>query len=88
MLVKYEKMKNKKERKEKPNERYSDYDIDKILHKINNYKKPVTPDFKRMISRPNTEGPLPVYMKVRISRFNRNYLTDNRRTYLQKIRLK
>ena len=44
-------------------ERFTDFDPDKILHKINNYKKPSTPNFKRMISRPNDIGPLPLYMK-------------------------
>jgi hypothetical protein len=85
MLVKYEKIKTKKEKKERPNERYSEYEIDKMLHKINNYKKPVTPDFKRMISRPNTEGPLPVYMKVKYCSFHRNFLTDNQLIYALKI---
>ena len=64
MLVKYEKSYFTKEKVVRPNERYSDYDVDKMLHKINNFKKPVTPDFKRMISRPDGEGHLPVYMKV------------------------
>ena len=64
MLLKYEKSFCKREKIIKPNERYSDYDVDKMLHKINNYKRPVTPDFKRMISRPDTAGQLPMYMKV------------------------
>ena len=49
-------------------ERFTNYDVDKVLNKINNYKKPVTPDFNRMISRPNNEGPLPLYMKKNYTR--------------------
>lgn len=40
------------------------YDPDKILDKVNNHKKPMTPNFNLMTSRPMDEGPLPSYMKV------------------------
>ena len=40
------------------------FDPDKVLDKINNHKKPVTPNFNLMTSRPNDDGFLPSYMKV------------------------
>ena len=64
MLLKYDKSANKKEKEIIHNEKYSDYNVDKMLHLVNNYKKPVSPDFKRMISRPECVGPLPMFMKV------------------------
>jgi hypothetical protein len=41
-----------------------DFDPDKILYKINNYKKPQTPNFNLMTSRPMDDDVLPSYMKV------------------------
>lgn len=41
-----------------------DYDPDKLLMNINNYKKPKTPNFQVMRSRAIDGSPLPSYMKV------------------------
>lgn len=43
----------------------NNYDPDKILEKVNNYKKPNTPNFNLMTSRPMDNDVLPSYMKVR-----------------------
>lgn len=77
MLVKYEKVHKKQKKRPMTNERYSDFDVDKILHKVNNHSKPTTPDFKRMISRPEADGPLPVYLKKLFTRQSASMMTEN-----------
>jgi len=52
---------------EKPNtggDANPDFDPNKVLDKIGNYKAPKTANFDRMTSRPCDNGPLPSYMKV------------------------
>jgi len=39
------------------------YDPHKVLDKVNNHKKPITPDLGKMTTRPIDDGPLPSYMK-------------------------
>ena len=67
MLVKYDN-KMKRQGLERPStvgdNGNPDYDPHKILDKINNYKKPQTPNFDLMTSRPNEGDNLPSYMKV------------------------
>lgn len=51
------------------NEMKIDYDPNKCLEHVNNYKKPKAPNFDLMISRPCDEtDPLPAYMKKIYSR--------------------
>ena len=67
MLVHYNKMLVRKASKDKDvHEAAHDYDPDKIIEKVNNHKKPITPNFDMMTSRPTDDGPLPSYMKVYI----------------------
>jgi len=70
MLVKYDKMYHKKDDKfayKQVSDAISPtFDPHKVLDKINNYKKPQTPNFKLMTSRPDTGDSLPTYMKVRL----------------------
>ena len=40
------------------------FDPDKLIEKVNNHKKPITPNFQLMKSRPTDRSPLPSYMKV------------------------
>ena len=67
----------KEDLRNKTHERFTNYDPDKVLHKINNYKKPVTPDFSRMISRPNDDGHLPLYMKKVFTRQAAGLCSEN-----------
>lgn len=55
----------KPEKLKEINEAALDYDPDKIIENINNHKKPKTPNFDSMTSRPTDSGPLPFYMKVK-----------------------
>ena len=54
-----------------------DYDPDKIIEKVNNYKKPTTPNFNLMTSRPTDDGPLPSYMKVILIFMYRKFTVNN-----------
>ena len=64
-MVNYNKMLIRKEEKMKEmNEPAKEYDPDKIIENVNNHKKPRTPNFDHMLSRPTDGGPLPSYMKV------------------------
>ena len=44
-------------------ENQTEADLDKVIEKINNHKRVITPDFSKMTARP-FEGPLPLYMQV------------------------
>jgi hypothetical protein len=71
MMVKYDKREhiiNKDKRKKENGGDVMDINFDphKLLDKVNNYKKPITPNFDLMTSRPNDGDPLPAYMKVLI----------------------
>lgn len=54
----------------------SHYDPDKILEKVNNHRKPQTPNFDLMTSRPKDDGVLPSYMKNIFTRQSSNIITD------------
>lgn len=74
MLVKYDKMTERFKESKKNYSNYErvdmDYDPYKVLHNINNHKKPTTPNFNLMTSRPNDPSiSLPCYMQV-ISIYN------------------
>jgi hypothetical protein len=43
---------------------FTDFDPDKVIEKVNNHKRAITPNFAKMSARP-IEGPLPTYMQVR-----------------------
>ena len=47
------------------------FDPDKFYYNINNNKRPIGPDFSKVVSRPNEKGPLPSYM---IRKFDRESL--------------
>ena len=69
MMVKYDQLLHKKNGDNRPNttnnyELNINYDPHKVLDKINNYKRTVSPNFDLMTSRPNDPDPLPSYMKV------------------------
>lgn len=68
-MVKYDQLLHKKNKHTRPNTTDNfdlniNYDPYKVLDKINNFKRTVTPNFDLMISRPNDPDPLPSYMKV------------------------
>ena len=68
MMVKYDQKTHKKNSDNRPktSDYYENinYDPHKVLDKINNFKKTVSPNFDMMTSRPNDSDPLPSYMKV------------------------
>lgn len=68
MLVKFDQMlkRNQYDRPGPTGESSNpDYDPYILLDKVNNYKKPQTPNFNLMTSRPNDGDSLPSYMKVK-----------------------
>ena len=66
MLVKYDAAKYKARKDNRPTSTPSieiNFDPHKLLNKVNNHKKPSTPNFRLMTSRPR-DPVLPSYMKV------------------------
>jgi hypothetical protein len=55
-------------------ENQSNIDLDKVIEKVNNHKRVITPNFSKMTARP-FEGPLPFYMQVRLN-LSRKYITE------------
>ena len=63
-FIKFDKMLERKEKSNKNSyENHSDYDPDKIMEKVNNHKRVLTPNFNKMNSR-TIDGPYPFYMQV------------------------
>jgi len=66
MLVKYETNAHKPRSSKRPSSTPSiemNFDPYKLINKVNNHKKPSTPNFRLMISRID-KGALPSYMQV------------------------
>jgi hypothetical protein len=82
MMVKYDTNVYKGSNRDRPtSDQYTplNYDPHKVLEKINNFKKAVSPDFNLMISRPsaNDGDPLPSYMKVIIFYYFSKFILGN-----------
>lgn len=79
VLVKYDKSIHRKKNNRpatSENGVNPNFDPHKLLDKINNFKKPKTPNFDLMTSRPEGNDSLPAYMKQIFSKQAANMITD------------
>ena len=80
MMVQYNRSVHRKNVDNRPKTTANDLDINydphKVLDKINNHKKAVSPNFNLMTSRPNDGDPLPAYMKKIFSRQAAGMVTE------------